>query len=211
MKRSFKDIWKSNLYVRIGMIALAAIIVIGSGVLIIKNIGRPGDVPADDPLATGPAGETPTSSQNGTAIGPSVTPVPDALPVSSLAYYLQNNKDKYLMAGLTLTGKELKEPVTGEVGTWDIPVPLINPLGSQKLYTYETSYYKMRSHEIQYISNYTEFRRKLSGEVWYLRVNDYPLPLQFLKDYAQKTGAEVYSTSYSDRLIFTLRQPDAIW
>lgn len=37
MKRSFKDIWKSNLYVRIGMIALAAIIVIGSGVLIIKK------------------------------------------------------------------------------------------------------------------------------------------------------------------------------
>lgn len=72
MKRSFKDIWKSNLYVRIGMIALAAIIVIGSGVLIIKNIGRPGDVPADDPLATGPAGETPTSSQNGTAIGQSL-------------------------------------------------------------------------------------------------------------------------------------------
>lgn len=210
MKNSFKTIWKSNLFVRIGIIALAVLLVAGSGILITKILSNSRNIPADENLETDNSlKETP--SQNGTAIGPSVTPFPDAIPVNSMAYFLGNNKENYLRTGLSLTGKELKEPETGAVGTWDIPVPLINPLGSQELYTYDTSYYEKRGHGIQYISNYTEYSRNLYGELWYLRVNEYALPLQFLKDYATQIGAEIYSSSYSDRLIFNLKQPDALW
>lgn len=205
MKNSFKNLWKSKLFVRFGIIALAAIIVVGSGIAITKIL-KPRDIPADDETL-----KTETPSQIGTAIGPSVTPIPDVIPTNSLAYFLSENRDKYLNTAYSLTGKEMKTPITGEVGTWTIPVPLINPLGSQELYTYDTSYHEKRDHDIQYISNYTEFTAVLYGEVWYLKVSDYPLPVEFLKDYAKKIGAEIFSSSYSDRLIFSLKQNDAIW
>ncbi|MGI6085106.1 MAG: VWA domain-containing protein [Acetivibrionales bacterium] len=209
MKDVIKTLWKSNLYVRIGTIALAAALIVGSGIITAKIINKSRNS-TDDLQSDKDTAET--FSQNGTEIGPSVTPIPDTLPTNSMAYYLSKNSDNYFNAGYSLTGKEIKTPVTGEVGTWDIPIPLINPLGSQELYTYDNhSYYKKRSHDIQYISNFTEYTRNLYGEVWYLGVNDYALPLQFLKDYAKKIGAEIYSTSYSDRLIFTLKQSDALW
>ncbi len=119
---------------------------------------------------------------------------------------------KYVDQKLTATGREKFTPETGPEGTWDIPVPFINPLGSQKLYTGGTTFDAKSSNTIQYVANFIENRKRLYGDLWYLNVNDVPgLPVDFLTDYAGKIGAEIYSSTYADRLIFKVRQPDAIW
>lgn len=116
---------------------------------------------------------------------------------------------------LSPTGKKILQPETGPVGSWDIPVPYINPLGSQSLYTGGTEYRALEDSgtlDIQYIENYTEYQKRLSGDVWYMRVDiDSGLPSQFLKDYAVSIGGEVYSSVYADHLILKAKQPDAIW
>ena len=120
--------------------------------------------------------------------------------------------DKYADPSLSATGRKIVDPETGPVGTWSIPVPFINPLGSQKLYTGGSDFKATDAIDIQYIDNFTEFRQRLFGDRWYLAVNDENgLPMRFLKAYAEQLGATVYASAYDDRLIFRVRQPDAIW
>ncbi len=120
--------------------------------------------------------------------------------------------DKYVDPNLGPTGKTLAIPTTGPIGTWDIPVPFINPLGTQDLYTGSTSYKPDDALDIQYVDNFTEFSKRLYGDRWFMGVNESSgIPIQFLKDYAAQIGGTVFSSVYADRIIFMVKQPDAIW
>ncbi|MEN6313075.1 MAG: VWA domain-containing protein [Clostridiaceae bacterium] len=109
------------------------------------------------------------------------------------------------------TTKNVKGPKTGPVGKWDIPIPEINPLGTQSLYT--TTGYNTGGHEIRYLENFTENTKNVEGEVWTLEVADPSgIPLEFLKEYAQKIGASTFSSAYGDRLTFTYKKDeDSLW
>ena len=109
------------------------------------------------------------------------------------------------------TTKNVKGPKTGPVGKWDIPIPEINPLGSQGLYT-STSYEK-GSHTIKYIENFVENTKDVHGEMWYLEVADPSgIPLEFLKEYVQKLGGNIFSNACGDRLSFTYKKDDdSLW
>ncbi|MDF2675350.1 MAG: Mg-chelatase subunit ChlD, partial [Clostridiales bacterium] len=104
-------------------------------------------------------------------------------------------------------------PVTGPIGKWDMPIPKINPLGSQNLY-YGTEH-AVGEHELTFVDNYQETSRSFSGELWRLMVkHDSPNPLYFLKKYAKKLGAQIYPSPYEDRVVFSLKnekEPDVIW
>lgn len=106
-----------------------------------------------------------------------------------------------------------KGPKTGPVGKWDIPIPKINPLGSQSLYG--STEYALGSHSLSFIENYQEASRTFSGETWRLMVlDDSKSPLEFLKKYAKKAGAEIYPSQYGDRVVFSLKdkkEPEIIW
>lgn len=115
---------------------------------------------------------------------------------------------------LSASGKSITSPETGPEDTWDIPVPLFNPLGSQSLYSGGTSYTESGGNgfiDIRYIDNATEYRRRLHGDVWSLRVSDSSgLPLQFLQDYAKTIGATIFPSVYADQLLFRLKESDAV-
>ncbi|KJS87395.1 MAG: hypothetical protein JM58_04385 [Peptococcaceae bacterium BICA1-8] len=104
-----------------------------------------------------------------------------------------------------------KPPKTGPVGTWDIPIPEINPLGSQGLYI--TTGYEPGAYGVKYIDNFAEHKKTIEGEIWTLEVkDDSGIPLTFLKDYAQKLGANLFSNQYGDRLTFNLKKDDTcVW
>jgi len=115
------------------------------------------------------------------------------------------------------TGKEekyknLQPPKTGPVGEWDIPIPEINPLGSQDLY-YSTHYNELESHGVRYIDNFVENNITLNGETWTLEVEDPSgAPLYFLKKYAEQNNMKIFSSYYGDRLTFQLaKDEDSLW
>lgn len=110
------------------------------------------------------------------------------------------------------TTKNVKGPKTGPVGTWDIPVPEINPLGTQSLYT-NTSYSASGGCDIKYLENFTENMKSVSGEEWTLEVADPSgIPLEFLREYVQKIGANTFSSIFGDKLTFTYRKDDdSLW
>ena len=113
----------------------------------------------------------------------------------------------------TETGKKTtantQGPKRGPVGIWDIPVPEINPLGSQELY-YSTSYDNaVNEYVLKYVENYIENRRTLLGETWTLSVEDPSgIPLEFLKEYVQEIGGTFFTNAYGDRLTFTYKKDD---
>lgn len=106
-----------------------------------------------------------------------------------------------------------KGPKTGPVGEWSIPIPKINPLGSQNLYTETT--HNVEEHSITFVENYQETKRSFQGEKWRLIVADSSSnPLKFLKAYAKKIGATIYPTPYADKVVFSLqneKEKDVIW
>lgn len=106
-----------------------------------------------------------------------------------------------------------KGPQTGPVGEWSIPIPKINPLGSQSLYT--DTVYDVEGHSITFVNNYQETSRSFQGEKWRLTVADSSSnPLKFLKAYAKKIGAALYPTPYADKVVFSLqneKEKDVIW
>jgi hypothetical protein len=72
-----------------------------------------------------------------------------------------------------------KGPKTGPVGKWDMPIPEINPLGSQGLYA--STEHLAGEHNLSFVENYQEASRTFSGEVWKLEVLDQSkTPLKFL-------------------------------
>ena len=105
-----------------------------------------------------------------------------------------------------------KPPKTGPVGIWDIPIPEINPLGSQGLYL-STSHEEGASLDLKYIDNFAEVTKKVDGEMWTLEVEDPSgIPLIFLKDYAEKLGANIFSNQYGDRLTFNYKKDEnSLW
>lgn len=104
-----------------------------------------------------------------------------------------------------------KEPVVGPVGEWDIPVPKINPLGSQEYYG--STEYEMSDHNIKVIENFVEFEKTLSGEVWNIQMDRQSgVSLDFLKKYAKSLNADIYSTGYDDRLTFRYKtEENSMW
>ncbi|NLE24271.1 MAG: hypothetical protein GX625_02850 [Clostridiaceae bacterium] len=209
MKMNIKNLWKTNKIFRISSIAvLGAILIIGS-FFIYKGI-------KNSPLFSSKH----TSEVDGDKTGKSSSGTENndinnidlsSPPENSMAYFLNLNREKYLNPNLGPAGREIIQPEPGDVGTWDMPVPLINPLGSQKLYD-ETRHNDYHGQSIQYISNYTEYEKTLNGEYWFLSVNNGSgLPIQYIKDYADSLGAEMFSSVYGDRLIFRVHKDDALW
>lgn len=116
------------------------------------------------------------------------------------------------IGGLTPRGLPPEVPETGEVGAWNIPVPEINPLGAQKLYTLGTGYSKANGIKLALQSNQAEIQKSLSGEVWTLSFSAKKGDvLPFLKEYVQKIGGEVLPSRSEDGLVCRLLKPDAIW
>ncbi|MEL1136551.1 VWA domain-containing protein [Desulfitobacterium sp. THU1] len=107
--------------------------------------------------------------------------------------------------------KDLQPPKTGPVGEWDIPIPAINPLGSQSLYS--ATDYTTGGHEMTYIDNFLENTCSVEGEKWTLQVNDPSgAPLYFLKKYAVENNMKVFTSLYGDRLTFQLaKDEDSLW
>lgn len=102
-------------------------------------------------------------------------------------------------------------PKTGPVGNWYMPIPDINPLGSQSLYA--RTEYENGDHYIKFVENYQESSRLFKGEKWTLAVADKSSsPLKFLKDYAKKAGAKIYSSPYSNQVVFSLEKgKEVMW
>jgi len=102
-------------------------------------------------------------------------------------------------------------PKRGPVGVWDIPVPEINPLGSQSLYA--STSYDFGEHNIKYIDNFIQSEKVVHGETWQLTVNDDSgIPLEFLKDYVKELGGTIFSSAYGDRLTFTYsKDENSFW
>ncbi len=113
--------------------------------------------------------------------------------------------------GSKKTTANVKGPERGPVGVWDIPVPEINPLGSQSLYG--STGYSKGSHDLKYIENFAENSKTVTGEVWTLQVADPSgIPLEFLKEYITELGANIYSNVYGDVLTFTYgKDEDSLW
>lgn len=132
--------------------------------------------------------------------------------IFTLSLFTGCKKDEGLLSKIKKSiFNEVSGPKTGPVGNWDIPIPEINPLGSQNLYS--STEYEGKEHTVTFVENYQESSRLLSGEQWTLVVADNSgIPLKFLKDYAKKLGANIYSSPYSDRLVFSYQKDeDSIW
>ncbi len=207
MKINVKNLWKTNKIFRIASIVFAAVLLISGSFLVYQSIDKK---PQSSSKSTSELTE-----QNNPTVGNAGTSVTEldlsSPPENSLAYFLSQNSTKYINPDLGPTGRKIIQPEPGEAGTWDIPIPLINPLGSQKLYS-DTKHSESKGQKIQYISNYTEYNKTINGEYWSLPVNNGSgLPIQYIKDYADSIGAEIFSSVYDDRLIFRLYKDDALW
>lgn len=200
MKQSIKDLWKSKKIFRAGIIAVLVIAVAVGSFSIYQNVIK------SIPSLFVKTSEPDNIRSSKTPLGAVAT-----YPLNSMALFLSKNGKNYLNPNLGTSGREIIKPEPGDVGTWEIPVPLINPLGSQKLY-FDTKYHKWQRHDIKQIINYTEYKKKLEGEAWFLSVNNGSgLPVQFLKEYAEKLGAVIFSNVYGDSLIFRLSRDGALW
>lgn len=211
MEMRIRDIWKTNKVFRIISISISALLIIIGSLFLYRNIFK-------NPLSfSNQTKETnvikidkndcATTNIDGIVNNLDLTEPPQ----NSIAVFINQNSKNYLNSNLGPSGKEVIPPEPGEIGTWDIPIPLINPLGSENLYS-EISHYDQRGYDLQYISNYTEYEKTLNGENWILSVNnDSGLPIQYLKEYAINLGAEIFSSAYSDSLVLRLNKDDAVW
>lgn len=107
--------------------------------------------------------------------------------------------------------KEVPAPKQAPIGTWDIPVPEINPLGAQDLYS-GTSYTR-GSYELKYIQNFAEMKQLIKGEIWCLSVdNPSEDALASLKTYAKSLGAQIMDSEFEDSFIFSLsKEGNGLW
>lgn len=211
MKQS-KSLWKPNKLFREGMIAVIVLAVAGGSFFIYQKVAKKlpplfAETTESDHIGNSqtPSGVKTDSTDSFAGLDASADS-PD-----SMAFFLSKNGKNYLDPNLGPSGRTIIPPEPGEVGTWDVPVPLINPLGSQKLYT-NTRYNERQGHNIKQIINFTEYKKYLEGEGWFLSVNNGSgLPVQFLKEYAKNLGAAVLSEDYSDSFVFSLRKDGALW
>ncbi len=133
-------------------------------------------------------------------------------PKPAFSLWFAERRKQAAAAGLTPRGLVPETPETGERGTWSIPVPEINPLGAQKLYTKGTGYKKAGGLKLSVAENGTLIQRSLSGESWTLsfavKQGDV---LPFLKEYVQKIGGELLSGLSDDGFAFHVTKPDGVW
>ena len=131
---------------------------------------------------------------------------------SPLASYIAEYLKNYDLSGLTVRGLKIETPEVKEVGEWDIPIPEINPLGSQELYDLGSYYRPDSGIEIAYLENFTEIKKSVTGEEWNLSFSAKSGDvLPFLREYASKIGAEVLPSAFDESFTFRLKKQDAIW
>lgn len=126
--------------------------------------------------------------------------------------WLAEQQKKPGNSNLTPRGLPPETPETAEVGDWKFPVPEINPLGSQKLYTLGAGYKEAGELKLVYLDNQAQVTRGLSGEAWTLSFKTSKGDaLPFLKEYARKIGAELFSASYDDGFVFRVTRQGSVW
>ena len=130
---------------------------------------------------------------------------------NTLFQYLNVYKQTADLSGLTPRGLKPETPQTGPADDWsDVPVPFVNPLGSKGLYS-STEYRPDSDMTYSYLVDSEEMSRSIKGEYWSLRLDEgegdiYP----FLREYAEKLGAEFLPTPSDDDIVFTVREKDAL-
>jgi Mg-chelatase subunit ChlD len=167
------------------------------------------------------AGETPTPTGAQTPIATASPPTANPLGDETIPSYLllaakePPALDGFLQSAPDLVGKpgvDFQLLETGEANDWgDIPVPLINPLGSKSLYS--SVYHRPAdsgSTEITYLEGTSQIKKEVSGESWELRIEDDNLTTNYIRWYAQEMGATLYQNA-DDTVTFIKREGDVIW
>ncbi|MCL2548165.1 MAG: hypothetical protein FWE76_03240, partial [Symbiobacteriaceae bacterium] len=131
---------------------------------------------------------------------------------ASFTQFLADYKENVDTSGLTPLGLQAVTPTTGPADDWgDTPIPLINPLGSKKLYkqaTHRPNGAGGASVTINYLDGFSEISQTIYGERWELVINlaEGGDVLPFLREYAESLGAEFYTMPTAGALAFTIRQ-----
>ncbi len=162
-------------------------------------------------------GDRTTSGQQDPANGGTQATTAGTLPAGHLLLSAAEppKLDGFLQSAPDLIGKpgtdfELLE--TGSPNDWgDIPVPLVNPLGSKSLYSY-TKYVPLRNDyiEISWLEGVTEVTQRVYGERWELQIDNEKLTTNYIRWYAKELGATLFSNT-DDRVTFRLEKGDTIW
>ena len=159
-------------------------------------------------------GNGPEQQQNGETVGSASGEdlLFDGDSESRLARFISDYMKNASFTNLTVRGLPPETPQTGPVGQWDIPVPEINPLGTQSLYDHGAYYYKDGGIDLSYLDGSAGITRYISGENWQLSFSAQTGDvLPFLKEYASKIGAEVFDTVSDDSFAFRLKKQDSVW
>jgi len=161
-------------------------------------------------------GDRTTSGQQDPANGGTQATTAGTLPAGHLLLSAAEppKLDGFLQSAPDLIGKpgtdfELLE--TGSPNDWgDIPVPLVNPLGSKSLYSY-TKYVPLRNDyiEISWLEGVTEVTQRVYGERWELQIDNEKLTTNYIRWYAKELGATLFSNT-DDRVTFRLEKGDTI-
>jgi len=137
-------------------------------------------------------------------------------PENSFYSFLSEYKQSANLSGLTPLGLKPETPQTGPANDWgDTPIPLINPLGSKALYN--GVYHRNigeggASVSFTYLEGFSEVSKTIDGEKWELKIHTNGGDvLPFLREYAEKLGAEFYTTTSDGEMAFCVRQPEAYY
>jgi len=137
-------------------------------------------------------------------------------PENSFYSFLSEYKQSANLSGLTPLGLKPETPQTGPADDWgDTPIPLINPLGSKALYQEARygNYQGSESLSFNYLEGFSEVSKTICGqERWILKIHTNGGDvLPFLREYAEKLGAEFYTTTSDGEMAFSIQQPEAYY
>lgn len=125
------------------------------------------------------------------------------------------NLDGFLEAAkdpIGTPGKDFQLLETGDPDDWeDMPVPLINPLGSRSLY-YDADHEPISGDfvEMKWLDGVTEITQHIYGERWELVIEDENLTTNYIRWYAKEIGATLYGNT-DDRVTFRLEKDNQVW
>lgn len=159
---------------------------------------------------------TETSQEHQGGVGPGTTQPSGTLPSGELLLWAAEppRLDGFLQAAPDLIGtpgKDFQLLETGDPDDWgDMPVPLINPLGSRSLYS-DTYYEPVNrgSVEMGWLDGVTEVRQDIHGERWELTIYDENLTTNYIRWYAKQIGATLFSNT-DDRVTFRLEKGNEV-
>ena len=109
------------------------------------------------------------------------------------------NLDGFLEAAkdpIGTPGKDFQLLETGDPDDWeDMPVPLINPLGSRSLY-YDADHEPISGDfvEMKWLDGVTEITQHIYGERWELVIEDENLTTNYIRWYAKEIGRRCTAT-----------------